>query len=256
LGVPVVSNFRAADLAAGGEGAPLATLFHVEVFGRSGEFVCVQNLGGISNVTAIDGRRGAARVLAFDTGPANVLLDLAMRRLTDGRRLMDGEGAWASRGTADERLLAEWLQHPFLRRRPPKSTGRELFGESFWVQAFKQAQEAAVSRFGLLATLAEFTARSITLNYQWHLGGVPDRVVLTGGGAANPDLVARITRELRTWEPGIHVCDSQDLGWPRQAIEPAAFALLAYRRMAGLPGNLPKTTGARRPVLLGQVTEV
>ncbi|HEU0008843.1 MAG TPA: anhydro-N-acetylmuramic acid kinase, partial [Verrucomicrobiae bacterium] len=131
LHVPVVSNFRAADLAAGGQGAPLATAFHVRVFAERGRHVCVNNLGGISNVTSIDWRRGAKpMVLAFDTGPANVLIDLAMRHFMDGRQAMDRNGAWATRGRVCEPLLAEWLEHPFLRRPPPKSTGRELFGEA------------------------------------------------------------------------------------------------------------------------------
>lgn len=255
LRVPVVSNFRAADLAAGGQGAPLATLFHRVVFAQRGAFVCVNNLGGISNVTALDWRRGREpRVLAFDTGPANMLLDLAARHFSHGRRPFDRHGVWASRGTPDEALLDAWLRHPYFRRRPPKSTGRERFGEPFWDEARTACRQRRLPKEDVLATLAEFTARSILLNYQWHLGGVPDRVILAGGGAANQDLAGRIARHVQTWNPDVRFSNCASLGWPEQAVEPAAFALLAYYRLRAWPGNLPATTGARRPVLLGQVT--
>ncbi len=253
----VVSNFRVADLAAGGQGAPLATLFHRLVFARRGEFVCVNNLGGISNVTALDWRQGdEPRVLAFDTGPANVLLDLAAQHFSRGRLNCDRDGAWASRGTPDEVLLRGWLRHPYFRQAPPKSTGRELFGEPFWAKALVAFQKRRCSRPDVFATLAEFTARSIVLGYGQHLGGQPTRVVLAGGGAANRDLAKRIARRLRDGSPAVEeVTDTTAWGWPLPTVEPAAFALLAYYRLHGLPGNLPQTTGARRAVWLGQVSQ-
>lgn len=256
LRVPVVSNFRAADLAAGGQGAPLATLFHQVAFGRPGEWVCVNNLGGISNVTSLDWRRRdrAPRVRAFDTGPANVLLDLAARHFSGGRRACDRDGRLAARGRVCEPLLARWLAHPFFHRPPPKSTGREEFGEPFWREVLAAARRRRLTPEDVLATLTEFTARSLVLNYRLHLGGRPDRVVLTGGGAANPELVRRITAGLRAWHPAIAVTDSAALGWPWAAVEAAAFALLAAYRLWDLPANLPATTGARRAVRLGQVT--
>lgn len=255
LRVPVVANFRAADLAVGGQGAPLATLFHRVAFGRPGAFVCVNNLGGISNVTALDWRRAGRtpRVRAFDTGPANLLLDLAARHFSRGRQACDRDGALAARGRACEPLLHRWLAHPFFRRPPPKSTGREQFGEPFWRRALAAARAHRLSAADVLATLTEFTARSLALNYRRHLGGRPDRVVLTGGGAANPELVRRITTALRAWHPGVEVTDSTALGWPLAAVEAAAFALLAAYRLWELPANLPATTGARRPVRLGVV---
>lgn len=255
LRVPVVGNFRAADLAAGGQGAPLATLFHQVAFGQPGAFVCVNNLGGISNVTALDWRRRgrAPRVLAFDTGPANVLLDLAARHFSGGRLAWDREGGLAARGRVWDAGLNRWLGHPFFRRPPPKSTGREQFGDPFWRPVLRACQRRRLGAADVLATLTELTARSLALNYQRHLGGRPDRVVLTGGGAANPELVRRITAALREWHPGVEVTDSAALGWPWAAVEAAAFALLAAHRLWGLPGNLPATTGARRPVRLGSV---
>lgn len=255
LHVPVVSNFRAADIAAGGEGAPLATIFHAQVFGRRHRHVCVQNLGGIGNVTSIDWTRGAnPRVTAFDTGPANVLLDLTARHFSGGHKIMDRGGLRAARGNASERLLARWLKHPFFARKPPKSTGRELFGEGFLTRALSEATELKLSPCDVFATLTELTARSIALNYRLHLRAVPAEVVLSGGGAANPALVDSIKRALRQLSPVVQVVTCDQLGWPPQSIEPAAFALLAWRRMRGKAGNLPQTTGARHAALLGQVS--
>jgi anhydro-N-acetylmuramic acid kinase len=255
LRVPVVSNFRATDLAAGGQGAPLATMFHRLVFGLRGQHVCVNNLGGISNVTSIDWRHGKeARVLAFDTGPANVLLDLAMRELSRGKLCCDHGGAWAARGRAHEPLLREWLKHPFFRRKPPKSTGRELVGEPFLQTTLDQLRRARLSKFDALATFTAFTARSLALSYRMHLPSPPDLVVLTGGGAANSALRANIQAVLQQLKLSTRVQTSEDYGWPLQSIEPAAFALLAWLRLQGKPGNLPETTGAKRPVLLGQLT--
>jgi anhydro-N-acetylmuramic acid kinase len=256
LRVPVVGNFRAADLAAGGQGAPLATIFHQIVFARRGEHVCVNNLGGISNVTSLDwrdARKARPAVRAFDTGPANVLCDMAMRHFTDGRLAMDRDGAWAAKGQVCAALLADWLRHPFFRRKPPKSTGRELFGEPFFTEVLKQMRTRRLNQFDLLATLTEFSARSLALNYRRHLPP-PQRVILTGGGANNRVLVIAIHEELREISPEVGVVTSAELGWPVQAIEPAAFALLAWLRVNRLPGNLPTTTGANRAALCGQVS--
>ena len=255
LRVPVVSNFRVADLAAGGQGAPLATLFHQIHFAQRGEHVCVHNLGGISNVTSLDWRRGAQpRVLAFDTGPANVLLDLAMRHFTDGRETCDQWGACAFQGKVCEPLLKKWLRHPFLRQAPPKSSGRELFGEKFLQPALAEMQRLRLAPQDFVATLTEFTARSLALNYRLHLPAPPDRVVLAGGGTANPALCNAIQREMKVLNQHVTVTRSDEHGWPAKSIEPAAFALLAWRRWFDLPGNLPATTGARRAVLCGQIT--
>lgn len=257
LGVPVVSNFRAADLAVGGQGAPLATAFHLAVFAERGRRVCFNNLGGISNVTFLDwSATGPPRVLAFDTGPANVLLDLAMRQFSRGRLGLDRDGAWAGRGRPAEPLLTRWLKHPFFRRRPPKSTGRELFGEPFLREALGEFKRRRLSHCDALATLTELTARSLALNYRLHLPARPDRVVLAGGGAANPVLVAAIRSALAEPAPGPAVLSSDTLGWPLQSVEPAAFAWLAWLRSFRRPGNLPRTTGAGREVLLGQITEL
>ncbi|MDQ6631621.1 MAG: anhydro-N-acetylmuramic acid kinase [Verrucomicrobiota bacterium] len=252
--VPVVSNFRAADLAAGGEGAPLATIFHQLVFGECGKHICVNNLGGISNVTSINWKNKTAGVLAFDTGPANMLTDFAMRYFTKGKKTFDKNGEWAARGIASETLLKKWLQHPYFKKTPPKSTGRELFGELFFKKVIREM--GALSCFDALATFAEFTARSLAMNYKLHLKSAPDKIILTGGGALNPTLIRAIRQNiLATYEKEIEMVTSEEMGWPVEAIEPAAFAWLAFLRWKRKAGNLPQTTGAKRVVLCGQISE-
>jgi anhydro-N-acetylmuramic acid kinase len=188
-------------------------------------------------------------VLAFDTGPANVLLDLAMRTLTRGKMRMDKDGRWAARGQPCELLVDLWLEHDFFRQKPPKSTGRELFGEPFFKTAMRQMRRLAPC--DKLATLTEFTARSLALNYRLHLPSLPARVILAGGGARNPTLARAIARQ---FAGQVEILPSDALGWPVPAVEPAAFALLAHLRMTGRPGNLPRTTGASRSAWLGQVS--
>ncbi|MFM7101863.1 MAG: anhydro-N-acetylmuramic acid kinase [Verrucomicrobiota bacterium] len=256
LRVPVVANFRAGDLAVGGQGAPLATLFHRAAFARRGEFVAVHNLGGISNVTALDwsGRRREPWVAAFDTGPANLLLDLAARRASGGRARCDWNGRLARRGRIEPGLLRRCLAHRFLGRPPPKSTGREEFGEAFLDRLLRRGG-GALPAADLLATLTEFTARSVALNYRLFLrrpAGWPARVVLAGGGAANPFLRERLEAAWADAVGPLQVGTSAELGWPLPAVEPGAFAWLAALRLWGRPGHLPATTGARRPALLGQ----
>ena len=257
LRVPVVSNFRVADLAAGGQGAPLATIFHKFVFAKRGEHVCVNNLGGISNVTSLDwtNSRSEPKIRAFDTGPANMLIDFAMRHFTNGKREFDENGSFAAKGKVSETHLKKWLKHPYFSEEPPKSTGRELFGEPFFNKAIATMRN--MSQFDVIATFTEFTARSIALNYKLHLPSQPATLILTGGGAANPVLSAAIDRAINSnAKLKTKVISSAELKWPVQSIEPAAFALLAWLRFNGKPGNIPATTGARRPVLCGQVSDM
>ncbi len=254
LGVPVVSNFRGGDLAAGGQGAPLATLLHKVVFGQRGQHVCVNNLGGISNVTSLDWSSGGEpALLSFDTGPANMLMDLAVRHYSEGRRQYDRDGRLAARGRVNEDLVRSWLRHPFFRRRPPKSTGREEFGEVFWQRVRKGCDRAGLGREDVLASLTALTARSIARSYARHLPSFPRRVVLCGGGAENPALVKAIHVALNEGGEGVRLSTSAQSGWPAQAIEPAAFALLAAYRLWNVPPGIEATTGARGSALLGQV---
>jgi len=162
----------------------------------------------------------------------------------------DRNGKLASKGNVSERHLARWLSHPYFRQSPPKSTGRELFGEPF----FKEAVKLKLAPLDLLATFTELSARTIALNYRLHLRSLPERVILCGGGAQNSHLVSRLTNALQNLSPDIKVRTTSDYGWDPQVIEPAAFALLAWLNWNKQPGNLPATTGANGPRLLGQVT--
>jgi anhydro-N-acetylmuramic acid kinase len=253
LDAPVVADFRAADLAAGGHGAPLATLFHLRAFARRGRHVAVQNLGGLGNVTSLDWRdrrRAAPAVLAFDTGPANLPLDLAAAHVTGGRLACDRGGRLARAGGVEARLVRRWLRDRFLGARPPKSTGRERYGEAFFRRALADAEAAGVRGPDLLATLTAYVAATVAVNCRRHLPGWPDEVIVVGGGGENPALLAALRAALG---PGTALRRGAELGWPAPAVEPAAFALLAHERLRGRPGNLPATTGAARAVRCGAV---
>lgn len=253
LRAPVVSNFRAADLAAGGEGAPLAPIFHAHLFAQRGKAVAVQNLGGIANVTWIDwvDRSGAApRIFAFDTGSGNILIDLAMKHVSKGKLRFDKNGTFARKGQVKQSVLRDWLEHPFFLKKPPKSTGRELFGEAFLERALRSKMKAE----DLIATVTELTARSIALAYQRHLPRLPVEVVLCGGGVKNSYLSDRIADALQRVSRKIVVRTTAEYGWDAQFIEAAAFALLAWLTIKRRPGNVPSATGARGPRVLGQVT--
>jgi anhydro-N-acetylmuramic acid kinase len=237
-GIPTVSNFRAADMALGGQGAPLVPMIDFMLYSQKDKVLCVQNLGGIGNVTYLP-YQDRDRVLAFDTGPGNMLLDGVVSRLTEGKQTYDKDGIWASQGTVQPERLAELLSDPYLKRVPPKSTGREYFGRAYLERVLGWDLSAA----DLLATLTEWTTRSIADSYHTFLHHQPEEVLLGGGGVHNQYLVARL----------------QDLLHPAKvssvphadAKEAIAFALLAVLYHAGLPGNLPGVTGARGPALLG-----
>lgn len=250
LRVPVISNFRAADIAAGGQGAPLATIFHRHVFAKKGRHVAVNNLGGISNVTSLDWRKGTEPgILAFDTGPANILMDMAARHFSKGRKRFDENGTLASRGKVNQGLWLKLMKHRYFGQKPPKSTGRETFGETLFESVLKSKPGAE----DLLATLADFTAFSIATSYESYLPPV-DEVILCGGGALNPYLYARIATALRELKSDIAIHSSADFGWHPQVIEASAFALLAWLTWHRHPGNIPKTTGAAGPRILGQIS--
>jgi anhydro-N-acetylmuramic acid kinase len=254
-GIPVVSDFRTADVAAGGHGAPLVPWPDRLLFSLPGRGRALQNLGGIGNVTWIPPRESSAPLVAFDTGPANVLLDIAAEVATGGRLTCDVDGTLASRGRADDALLARLLEDPFFSKSPPRSTGRELFGPAMVAElARERGLERGRSEDGwpdLLATLTRLTARSIADAYrQWVLPLGVEEVVLTGGGARNPFLVRAIEEELAP----LPVRGREALGMDPAAREAAAFAVLAWAHMKRVPGNAPEATGADGPRVLGSYT--
>lgn len=246
-GLPVVSDFRAADIALGGQGAPIATFFHERVFGRKNALISVHNLGGISNLSLIQNGKLKS---GFDTGPANMLLDMAIRNLSSEKQQYDRNGSLARRGIAKEELVKKMLQHQFFRIKPPKSCGREEFGEVFYRQHKTELHRLAAE--DRLATLTEFVARSIAQAYRQHLSKLPSEIIFCGGGARNVFLLERIGYHL----PQVQIRVTEDYGWPDQSIEGAAFACMAAAKVLNKNSNLPHSTGASRAVSLGKITQV
>jgi anhydro-N-acetylmuramic acid kinase len=250
-GVSTVADFRARDLAAGGEGAPLAPFFHHAVFGDAEESRLVLNLGGIANVTWLPRGSDPEDVVAFDVGPANALLDGVVRHTSGGRERFDSDGSRARRGQLDEVLLAELLDDEFLRRPPPKSTGRERYGlaEAETLAERWRREDRAVD--DLLATLVAFTAASVARAARDFCGGegAVQRVLVGGGGARNPALMDA----LRTQLPGVPVEPFDAAGIPPGAAEAMAFSLLGRNTLLGLPNHLPRCTGAHRAAVLGEI---
>jgi anhydro-N-acetylmuramic acid kinase len=238
-GIPVVCDFRSRDIAAGGEGAPLAPAFHRAVFAHARLNRAIVNIGGIANLTRLPAR-GA--VIGFDCGPGNCLLDawIGARR----RRPYDRNGAWAASGTVIPRLLKELLSHPFLRRRPPKSTGRDEFDLRWLARELKPGDRPT----DVQATLLEFTATTIARAVLAY-GGNAREIYVCGGGARNRTLLARLAALL----PRRQVATTAALGIDPQHVEALAFAWLARQAIKGRPGNLPEVTGARGPRVLGAV---
>ncbi len=248
--VTTVSNFRVADIAAGGQGAPLVPIVDQFLLGHPQSHRCVQNLGGIGNVTYLPPVNSQPpSILGWDTGPANTLLDLAVQYFSGGRHTYDQDGAWASTGTPCFPLVEQWLQQPFFHEPPPKSTGRELFGQEYLQQCLADAQPYNLTEADVLATLTELTAASIHHSYTQFLPQLPDQILLCGGGSHNRYLKQR----LQTLFDPISVLSTSECGLNADFKEAIAFAVLAYWRLLGIPGNLPSVTGAKSAVLLGEI---
>ncbi len=255
-GIKTISNFRAADIAAGGEGAPLVAKIDLCLLSHPTKTRAIQNLGGIGNVaylppnTALNSDQ---QIFGWDTGPGNVLLDLAIARLTNGTQTYDHDGQWAAQGIADRQLIQQWLQQDFFGQYPPKSTGRELFGQDYLNQRWQEMDRAGLSESDRLATLTELTVASIIHSYQQFLPQMPDEVLLCGGGSKNTYLRQRLQAELTSAHTDTHIRTTDEVGINGDFKEAIAFAVLAYWRAMSIPGNLPQVTGATKPVLLGDI---
>lgn len=243
-GLPVVSGLRTRDVAAGGQGAPLVSLVDVLwLAGRPGRPVAL-NLGGIANLTVV--RDGVP--LAFDTGPANALLDAAVAHFTDGRLTYDADGALAARGRIDEKLLHTLLDEPYYARPAPKTTGKELFHLPYLLHALGGRE---LPTEDLAATLTALTARTVADAVRG-VGGVGgSEVIASGGGVRNPELQRMLRAELGE---AATLRTSDELGLPSAAKEAYAFAVLGWLSVHGLPGTVPSCTGARHPSVLGSLT--
>lgn len=245
-GITTVADFRARDLAAGGEGAPLTPYVHYHVFQSQRKSRLIVNLGGIANVTWLPRGGGLQDVVAFDAGPCNLLLDGLLAQATHGQRAIDRNGALAARGREQDVLVNELLRHPFLARRPPKSTGREEFGERYIRRIRQFAARRDLSLEDTLASACAGIARTIRESGPWAV----DEVLAGGGGARNRGLLGALKRE---FGPG-RVMSMDQAGVKSKALEAMAFAVLAHETVRGVPANLPWVTGAKSPVVLGTMT--
>ena len=248
VGAPVVSDFRPADMAAGGKGAPLVPfldylLYRDERVGR-----IAQNIGGIANLTAIPAGAQPEQVVAFDTGPGNMVMDAVTERLF--RQPYDRGGRIAARGHALEEVVGEILRQPFFRRRPPKTAGREEFGREF-VSAFLSRCGRAAKE-DVVATATALTARSIAEAIQRFARGRYAELIVSGGGAKNPSLLRLLADAVAPL--GLKLRRSDEFGLPSEAKEAVAFAVLAYQTWRRRPGNIPSATGAARPAILGKIS--
>lgn len=246
LGVRVVSDFRARDMAAGGEGAPLVPFADFLLLASPNETRVMLNLGGIANVTYLPAGGALADVLAFDTGPGNLVIDGLTRALTGAA--CDTDGALAARGTPDETLLSELLSHPYFALPPPKSTGAELFSRAYVADLLTRG--AVLSPVDLIATATHLTIESVSRAVHQFLPTSPDCLIVGGGGAHNRTLMAGLQAAL----PDVRWETPEAFGIPTDAKEALAFALLAAATLHDLPANVPAATGARHPCLLGSIT--
>lgn len=249
-GLPVVSDFRARDLAAGGQGAPLVPFLDQILFTDPERTVAALNLGGIANITLLprgpSGSSMAAAVRAFDTGPANMVIDGMVRRLSGGRESCDRDGARARRGRASPELLAELLEHPYFARRPPKSTGAETFGEGYIDELVAAGKRSRLGDDDLIATTTRLTVESIARALD---DMAIERLVVSGGGVHNPVIMEGLAAAL----PRTEVVSSARFGIDPDAKEAVAFAVLAWAHLEGRAAGLPQVTGARCSTVLGSL---
>jgi len=248
-GITTVADFRPRDMAAGGQGAPLVPYADYVLFKHKLLARAVQNIGGIANVTFLPGGCTRDGIIAFDTGPGNMVIDGIINLITDGRKRFDTGGKMAAEGKVDSRLLNELLRHPFFRQRPPKSTGREEFGSDFAERFYRRAEKKGLADADIIATVTALTAKSIAQAYRRYLKAMPDEVILCGGGSHNRTLVEMLHAEL----PDVKMLSTDDFGISVDAKEAVSFAILAWATIKGMTNNVPAATGAERPVILGKI---
>lgn len=251
-GITTVADFRPADIAVGGQGAPLVPYVDYLLHRHAKLGRVSLNLGGIANITVIPANAKPAQVFAFDTGPANMLIDALVTHFTHGRQHFDKDARLARKGRAVPALLNELLRDPYLCQPPPKSTGREYYGAPFVQKLLRLSKKHRASPNDLLRSVTLFTALSVV--DALHRFVLPKtrihQLIVSGGGAHNPLIMAQLAAALAP----IEVLSSSQLGIPEDAKEAFAFALLAYENWQLRPGNLPSATGATRPAILGKIS--
>lgn len=251
-GVTTVADFRPRDMAAGGQGAPLVPYVDFLLF-RDGETGrALQNIGGIANVTVLPQNCKISDVIAFDTGPGNMIIDHIAALLTNGAARFDDGGELAAKGSVDNHLLAVLLSHPYLSKPPPKTTGREEFGKSFADKLYKDAKCSGINDVDILATVTAFTAYTIADSYKrWILHNYQlAEIIISGGGCRNNTLIKFLRQYIN---PAIQIHTTDKYGISPVAREALAFAILANEAIFGNPNNVPNVTGARESVVMGKI---
>lgn len=255
-GIPVVSNFRPADMVVGGQGAPLVPLLDFVLFADARRGRVLQNIGGIANFTSIPPASSAEQVLAFDSGPGNMVIDWLAQKLF--AKPYDPDGRLAAKGEVLAPVLAELLRNPYFRQKPPRTTGREQFGREYAAHLLALCRKRSKRPEDALATATALTAETIAEAYRRfahsRMNGAAVDYIVSGGGARNRTLMRFL--DLRLAPLNCKLTTSEKFGLPAEAKEAAAFALLAYATWQRKPGNVPSATGAARPVLLGQLSYV
>ncbi|MBI4516983.1 MAG: anhydro-N-acetylmuramic acid kinase [Deltaproteobacteria bacterium] len=253
-GVTTVADFRPADLAHGGQGAPLTPYVHWLLFRHPSRGRVINNIGGIAHPTFLPAGGGVDAIAGFDSGPGNMVIDAITAHVSAGRLSYDRDGRLAARGRVDGAVLRELLAHPYFRRRPPKTTGRELFGEAMVARLLAAGRRRRLTDSDLVATATAFTARSLGDAYRRFLlpQGRIDEIYFSGGGSRNPTLMAMLRAEIAYARVGV----IDELGVAGDALEAVAFAVLAVEAVRGRPANVPAVTGARRPAILGKIIPV
>lgn len=244
---PVVSDFRVRDIAAGGEGAPLVPYIDYLMFGQQNKNIALQNIGGIGNVTFLPKGLEKENVIAFDTGPGNMVIDEAVKILTGGKLQFDNEGGIAKIGTPNKEIVARLLENPYFSYDIPKSTGRERFGAQYTRELVSKLREQQLSIEDMIATVTMFTSASIVDQYKRFIPQGIDELIVSGGGAYNKTL-------LRYLGESFCVKTQEDIGFSSDAKEAIAFALLANETLSGNANNLPAATGANESVVLGKIS--
>jgi anhydro-N-acetylmuramic acid kinase len=260
-GITTIADFRVRDMAAGGQGAPLVSYADWALFADRMRPRVVQNIGGIANLTFLPCHADLNEVRAFDTGPGNMVIDGIVSVLTAGRQSYDRGGRCAAKGNVCEPLLSELMEHPFFRRSPPKTTGREEFGQPFIMSLLRSARRRHLPVDDILATTTALTAASIAEAYRRFIFPKLEKqeldklqVILGGGGASNRTLLRMLNEKVKGLNARPEWLTHEDFGVPNQAKEALAFAILAFETLAGRSSNVPSATGARHPAILGKIT--
>lgn len=251
LGAIAVSDFRVRDMAAGGGGAPLVPYTEYLLYRDGERDVALQNIGGIGNITFIPKDGTMEDVVAFDTGPGNVLIDAAVMRCSGGKLRYDKGGAVARANRVSDELLAWLMKDPYLAQKPPKSTGREHYNQKFVQTIYERAAALGVTDQEVVATVTRFTAKSIAEAVKKFLPRVPERLIVGGGGSYNCTLMEALSEYLGNTE----VLTNEDIGYNSDAKEAVAFAVLANETVSGVCSNVPSATGAAHPVILGKISQ-